>query len=661
MSRPKQAYMITRFSNYLKFQVERFILRGTFHRLLFIAILIVLVSGAGGLMALWATTGFETSWDAIWWAFLRLTDPGYLGDDEGTIKRGISTMLTVLGYVLFMGALIAIMTQWLHETIATLQSGLTPIAQKNHFLILGWSDRTPVIVEQLLQSKGRMQRFLSRFGEDDLKIVILAEKIGPHLVQGLKDHLGARFHRRQITLRSGLPIYVEHLERVDFLRAAAILMPAESSPTDGAVPDGSSDSRVIKTLLSVAHATQESRRDQLPLMVAEINDTRNIPIATHAYGGPIEILPVNQIISRLIAQNLRHRGLSRVFAELFSQVGGNQIYIRACPEVAERRFEALPDLFPQAIVLGLIEKKENQFEPEFRPRPGYKVSRDHRFIFLAKRFEDCVPDLGVTPELPVAGTSLIGNETKPPQAQRRVLILGWNQKAPTLIKEFDSYENESFELTVLSMAPEGRRKAMLRRHDAAPARLQLHHLDGDYTSMSDLAKVRPETFDHIVLLASDRMESEGEAEARAIHGYLVLQEVLGTAARRPEILVELMTSENVGMFEQRGDEVIVTPEVLSHVLTQVAMRRELRSVVEVLFGPGGAEVSFRPAREFARDQETVTFRQVQRLSASRDEIALGFRIRSETKDGKVGVRLNPEKDLAWKLSAEDEVVVISGF
>ena len=115
--------------------------------------------------------------EAIWWAFLRLTDPGYLGDDEGVLLRTVSTVLTVLGSAIFIGALIAILTQWLNETIEDLERGLTPIAQNNHVLILGWTNRTPAVVRELVMSEGRVQRFLHRRGARDLHIVVLAERV----------------------------------------------------------------------------------------------------------------------------------------------------------------------------------------------------------------------------------------------------------------------------------------------------------------------------------------------------------------------------------------------------------------------------------------------------------------------------------------------------
>src|SRR5689334_22509526 len=103
--------MLRRFWNRFWFELERFVVRGLLHRVVFIGIAILLISVGGGLIAVRLTPAFENTGEAIWWAFLRLTDPGYLGDDRGAALRTLSTIITVLGYVVFLGALIAIMTQ----------------------------------------------------------------------------------------------------------------------------------------------------------------------------------------------------------------------------------------------------------------------------------------------------------------------------------------------------------------------------------------------------------------------------------------------------------------------------------------------------------------------------------------------------------------------
>ena len=87
--------LLDRLKNRFKFQIEQLLLRGAHSRLLFIASLVGLVAIAGGLLVQATNATFENNKTAIWWAFLRLTDPGYLGDDEGVARRVISTTLKV--------------------------------------------------------------------------------------------------------------------------------------------------------------------------------------------------------------------------------------------------------------------------------------------------------------------------------------------------------------------------------------------------------------------------------------------------------------------------------------------------------------------------------------------------------------------------------------
>ncbi|MFE8033942.1 hypothetical protein [Thiohalocapsa marina] len=55
----------------------------------------------------------------------------------------------MLGYILFMGALITILVQWLDATMTRLELGLTPVAMDAHMVVLGWTTRTPTILEEI--------------------------------------------------------------------------------------------------------------------------------------------------------------------------------------------------------------------------------------------------------------------------------------------------------------------------------------------------------------------------------------------------------------------------------------------------------------------------------------------------------------------------------
>jgi hypothetical protein len=143
---------LQRLRDRLRFGLELLVLRGLRYRLLLAAAIVLAVALVAGALVAAFDTGFSDVGEAVWWSFLRLTDPGYLGDDEGMARRAISTVVTVLGNVLFLGLLIAILTQWLSETIGKLESGVTPVAASDHVIVLGWTHRTPTIVSELLRT-----------------------------------------------------------------------------------------------------------------------------------------------------------------------------------------------------------------------------------------------------------------------------------------------------------------------------------------------------------------------------------------------------------------------------------------------------------------------------------------------------------------------------
>ena len=189
----------------VRFILERLVLRGMHYRLLLSAIIIGLVSLLGGMLVLAFESDISEMGEAIWWAFLRLSDPGYLGDDEGVAKRAISTVITVLGYVLFLGLLVAILTQWLNQLIGRLESGITPITLSDHILILGWTYRTPEIVLELMRAEGSARRFLAKHSARSLRVVILAEEVTPELHQELREQLGDHWNDHQVLLQGFIP------------------------------------------------------------------------------------------------------------------------------------------------------------------------------------------------------------------------------------------------------------------------------------------------------------------------------------------------------------------------------------------------------------------------------------------------------------------------
>jgi len=640
-----------------QFLLERFLLRGAQYRLLFIAAVIGLLSVLAGLLVLPSGT-FDSFPDAVWWAFLRLSDPGYLGDDEGVFVRVVSTALTVTGYVVFLGSLVAIMTQWLNSTMARLESGMTPVRRQHHVVILGFTNRTVSMIRELLLSEERVHRFLRLRGARALHIVILVDEVTPALRQQFRDELGALWDEHRITLRSGSALREDHLDRVDVLRAAVVLLPGSDLREAGESGVGL-DTRTVKTLLTLDQAVRDRGVERGPLVVAEIHDSRKVPLARRAYGGPAEFVASDAVLSRLLAQNLRHPGLSHVYGELLSQDDGNEIYLPDAEELEGVPVEELAGAFPKGVVLGLLRADGNGVTPLLNPEPGVRVDRGDRVVVLARQWSDVqAPARGMPAAVPRGSGRLPPGPARP----RRVLLLGWSPKVPALVRELGTYRDGGWEVDIFSRIDPARRHHILVRHglegpegsgaggEAEGGGVQVRHLAGDFTVHDELVRARPLDYDGIIVLGGDAHRSGGEADARTILGALLLQEMAATAARPPGILVELLDPENRRLLERGPAEVLVTPILVSHVLAQVALRRDLQKVFEDLFTAGGPEISFHPAGALGLGGE-LAFEDLVRAASARGLTALGVR-----PPGGLPL-LNPDRTLRWEADAVEVVLL----
>jgi hypothetical protein len=632
----------------LRFGLERLVLRGLRYRLLIAAAIVAAVAlVAGGLIAL-LDSGFSELSKEVWWAFLRLTDPGYLGDDEGMARRTVSTVVTVLGYVLFLGLLIAILTQWLNDLIRKLEAGVTPVALSDHVILLGWTHRTPAIVRELLGTGGRLQRFLARRGARDLRIVILAEHVDDALTRELRERLGDLWSDRRVFLRSGTPLRVDHLERVAFRDAAVLILPgadfAERRPEIV-------DAQTVKTLMAVSKHARESGAPH-PLAVAELFDGCRAIVARQAYAGDSEILAADDIIGRLIAESVRQRGLCSVFTELLTLHRGCALYVRQIEELAGSKFRDAGGAFSRAILIGTVRPGEGW--PALNPDPETVLEAKDLLVFVARSFEDCVPGATAQSSTPISSAAPLQQVSE----SRRVLILGWSRKVPALLEDFARYGADAFEIDVVSATPVEEREAALERHASDSSSGRVRQIVAGFTAPGVLERLEPQRYDNIVLVASERLDEEKQADATTVFAYLMLRGLLPEESPRPEVFVELLDEENEFLFERECEDVIVSPMLVSYLISQVALCRELAAVFAELSRPQGARFVLQPAQEYLATNGPVRFEDLDRAAAARGEIAIGLR-RTEGPDG--GLTLNPDRDAEWTLASSDEVVVLASY
>lgn len=623
--------------------LERQMHRGPATRFGLIAAAIVGVSLAGGALATaLAGAEFAGPGEATWWAFLRLTDPGYLGEDDGLAKRLVSLGLTLAGMVLFMGALVAIMTTSLDEAIARLERGETPVDASDHFLVVGWTPRSAAIVREFLLSETRVGRFLARRGVRGLHVVLLAEHLDAHVSSDVALRLGDLADDRKVTLRAGSRLRVDHLERAAFTRAAAILLPGEGRGEG--TREG--DTAVIKTLMSIASHPRIAGRERPPRVVAEVFDPRKAALARVAYPGELDVVASDALVGRLVVQNLQNPGLSYLYDELLSHHRGAAVYAPEIPALTGRTFGEAAPCFPDAALLGAV---RDGAVVHLAPDASFRFEAGDRAVLVA-------PGLAEAERVePADPWTTRGRRDLPaPEGLRRLLLLGWSEKVPALLQELSAHSGTRWEVCVVSLVPAEARTATLAAYGPLPGDVDVAQHEADFTLPAEMARLDPAAFDHVVLLGSDWVGTDEAADARAIVGYLTLRETLGGDPPHPHVLVELTDPENANLFDARRGEVVVSPVLVSHVLAHVTLRRELLPIFDTLFRAGGPSFSFRPATAYGAEG-TVSFAALRARVHAAGHAAVGVRPRDPAR--REDLRVLPPGPSTWPADDIDVIVV----
>jgi hypothetical protein len=229
---------------------------------------------------------------------------------------------------------------------------------------------------------------------------------------------------------------------------------------------------------------------------------------------------------------------------------------------------------------------------------------------------------------------------------------------PALLRELGRYGDDAFEIDIVSRASVEEREAGIAQYVSSTSQAKARQIEASFSTPGVLEGLEPESYHNIIVLASEMLEEKEHADAVSVVAALTLRGMLVDRSRRPEVLVELLDQENLHLFCGGHEEVMVSPMLVSYILTQVALRRELAWVFWELTRPWGGQIVLRKADAYIGADGPVRFGDAQRTAAAHGEIALGFRRPAGDEKGLV---LNPDRDTEWLIEPGDEVVVLTSI
>ncbi|MHB1295759.1 MAG: CASTOR/POLLUX-related putative ion channel [Anaerolineae bacterium] len=624
-----------RLSDRLRYQFDCLFSRGTVAMVGWLGVLsLTIVLTAAAIVSLAGlapegepSLGFR---EAAWASLMRTLDPGTMGGDTGWGFRLVMFGVTI-GGVLIISSLIGVLSTGIESRLEELRKGRSRVVERNHTVILGWSEQAFTILAELAAANANQRGgCLVVMGPQD-KVVMEDE-----IRRKVKAHRTLR-----IVCRTGNPMEFADLEIVSLNTARSIIVLGP----EGAEPD----SAVIKTVLAITN--HPDRRPDPYHIVAELREPHNLEVAAVVGRGEVEWVLVGDLIARIIAQTCRQSGLSTVYQDLLDFDGDEFYLLDATPLVGCSYAQAL-SAYEHRAVVGILSRGA----PSLNPPMATTLHAGDSLIVIAPDDDPAPPNPHLAP-LAAPQEDVIAQAPAAARAPERTAVLGWNWRGPAIVRELDQYVAPGSELLVVADCPvdEALKSAGLVNQSTISR-------CADVTSRATLDGLGLEGYGHVILLSySDTLDVQA-ADARSLITLLHLRDIADRRGAHFSIVSEMLDIRNRNLADvTRADDFIVSDRLVSLLMAQVSENGQLNAVFAELFSPEGAEVYLRPAGDYVRLGVPVNYYSVVESARRRGESAVGYRLRACAADGSArrGVTLNPPKSACVTFSAGDHVIVLA--
>ncbi|GAA4155847.1 CASTOR/POLLUX-related putative ion channel [Actinomadura keratinilytica] len=561
----------------------------------------------------------------LWRSLLRTLDPGTMGGDEGSAPY-LAMMLTVtVGGIFIVSSLIGVITTGLESKIAELRKGRSRIIERDHTVLLGWSDQVFTVIAELSEANR------SRRGSC---VAVLADMDRVDMEDAIRARVGDT-GRTRVICRHGNPLKVADLDLVSPGTARSIVV--VSPPVDDP------DVHVLKVLLSLGAREWGERR---PHVVAAVHDSANLAAARLAGGPDAHVIDADDMAIRLIVQSHRQSGLSAVFTELLD-FRGHELYIRPEPALAGTTYGEALFAYRLGVPIGL---RHADGEVSLNPPAGTVIAPDDELILLAE--DNTLIELAAC--RPPIVEDAIGTPEPARTVPERTLMLGWNHRAPKILELLDDFVEPGSSVLVAADRP-----------DPTPALGELANITVgftrcDPTDRAALERLDTASFQHVIVLA-DAGHPPDHADARTLVTLLHLRDMVTGPGAPYSIVSEINDDANREIAQvTEADDFVVSDKLINQVLTQLSEDRHLHEVYMDLLDPEGSEIYLRPAAGYLRPGAVANFATVIEAARRRGETALGYRLRAQFHQPPgYGVVLNPDKTAPLTLAADDTVIVLA--
>ena len=582
--------------------------------------------------------------------FLELTDPGNMVQDLNSSPwyKVFAITAGTVGIVM-LSALIAFITTALDQKLNELRRGRSKVIEEDHTLILGWNEQR--IVEILHELT------IANESEKDACVVILADKDKEEIDDVLRLRVKDLKTTRIVT-RSGDVSTLANLDMVSIESARSVIILASCDDTDGAEDKAASDAKGIQTVLATMG---RGTRDEEFSVVVEIFNPTHRGIVRSSFPEHVVTVNTSDVLAKLLVQTSRSVGLSVVYNEILSFDGCEMYFYDA--DWKDATFGEVTFHFPDGVPIGI---RTEEGDIVINPDHTRSLVDGDEVLIIAD--DDSTIDFE---EKPVAeARDFAVSSRRNEQAVERELMIGWNFKSPSILREFGDYIIEGSQIDVLLKAPSDQQREEIRALNSEIRNIQIRLIEKDYLNLNDLMSLQPFTYDNIIILAgSDDTGAEmdtSRVDSENIVALLLLRRIFSQypdESKGTKLITEILDSQNYALVARAGvQDVIISNRLVSMIMAQISESRDIEKVYDDIFQEDGSEIYLKPASLYFDELPIeVTFADMIRIAQRREEVCIGLKKKAleNNKEANNGVQLIPEKNTVYTLQPEDSLVVVA--
>lgn len=569
--------------------------------------------------------------EAIWGVLMRTLDAGTMGGDTGWMFR-LAMLVVTFGGIFIVSTLIGVLSSGIDTKLEDLRKGRSRIVETDHIVILGWSLQVFTLISELV---------LANANRPNTCIVILSGEDKMQMEDMLHNALG-KVPRIHLVCRTGSPSNMVDLGMVSIQTARSIII--LNAPNDHA------DIQLIKTLLAITNIPRSVAQPYH--IVAQVQNPKSLDVIKLIGHNEVEVLLTNDLISRIVVQTCQQSGLSIVYMDLLD-FNGNEIYFKEEPALQGKTYGDALLAYNDSAVLGI---KRSNGTIQLNPPINTQLQASEQLVVISE--DDDTIRLSSLSKLSIDHQAIQLREQHL-TGKKNTLILGWNNRLSYIIQQLDQYVAPGSTVTVVAEFPEA--EVDLSSDSLGLKQQTVQYHQGDCTDRRVLEKLNLTDYNHVLVLCNPNLEPD-QADAQTLVTLLHLRHIADLNNHDFQVVTEILDVRNQALAQvARPDDFVISEQIVSRMLAQVAEQKSLNAVFADLFNSEGSEIYLKSVADYISIEQPVNFYTVVEAVKQRGESAIGYRRKSDADNmaKSYGIVINPKKDQLINFELQDTIIMLA--